>query len=110
MDLLLFVSSIFEIQKRLRYRYRLVCECNTYIHMYTIQSVMGDSSPSTVPSDSAKPLNKIIAAIPDDLQPTYFRNKKTGKADGFAVDIMNEVSALSVIPSSMFMASRGRVD
>ncbi len=42
--------------------------------------------------ETATRRDKIIAAIPSDLSPTYFRDKKTGKASGFAVDIFNEVA------------------
>ncbi|MDP1991340.1 MAG: diguanylate cyclase [Syntrophales bacterium] len=34
---------------------------------------------------------KLIAAIPADLSPTYFLDK-SGKPDGFAVDVMNELA------------------
>jgi ABC-type amino acid transport substrate-binding protein len=34
----------------------------------------------------------IVAAVPPDFPPTYFRDPHTGKATGFAVDIMNEVA------------------
>lgn len=35
----------------------------------------------------------VIAIIPSDSPPTYFRNRKTGKADGFSVDVMNAIAA-----------------
>ncbi|HOV12764.1 MAG TPA: transporter substrate-binding domain-containing protein [Spirochaetota bacterium] len=37
---------------------------------------------------------KIIALIPSDLPPTYFKNKTTGKPDGFAVDVMDEIAKI----------------
>jgi ABC-type amino acid transport substrate-binding protein len=37
--------------------------------------------------------NHIIAVVPPDSPPTYFQDKTTGKAAGFAVDVMNEVAA-----------------
>ena len=35
----------------------------------------------------------IVAAIPEDFPPTYFRDPATGQPTGFAVDVMNEVAA-----------------
>ena len=35
---------------------------------------------------------KLIAAIPPDFPPTYFRDSKTGKPLGYAVDIMKEIA------------------
>ncbi len=35
---------------------------------------------------------RIIAAIPADFPPTYFRDPATGQPSGFAVDVMNEVA------------------
>lgn len=44
-------------------------------------------------STSAEELRrKIIAAVPADFPPTYFKDKQTGKAAGFAIDVMNEVA------------------
>lgn len=34
----------------------------------------------------------LVAVIPEDAPPTYFRDTKTGKASGFAVDVMNGVA------------------
>ena len=34
----------------------------------------------------------VRVAIPRDFPPTYFQNPKTGKPDGFAIDIMNEIA------------------
>jgi len=36
--------------------------------------------------------DKVIAVIPSDTPPTYFIDKKTGKAAGFAVDAMNAIA------------------
>jgi len=36
--------------------------------------------------------NKIIAVIPPDFPPTYFRDEKTGQASGFAVDTLNAIA------------------
>jgi diguanylate cyclase (GGDEF)-like protein/PAS domain S-box-containing protein len=36
--------------------------------------------------------DKVIAVIPSDAPPTYFIDKKTGKAAGFAVDATNEIA------------------
>jgi len=36
--------------------------------------------------------NTYTAVIPNYLPPTYFRDKQTGKADGFAVEVMNRVA------------------
>jgi PAS domain S-box-containing protein len=55
----------------------------------------GKADPSPPPSDSVKPPDKIVAVIPEDLQPTYFRDEKTGNAAGFAVEVMNELARLS---------------
>jgi signal transduction histidine kinase/ABC-type amino acid transport substrate-binding protein len=45
------------------------------------------------PESTAQPTpRKLIAAIPHDFPPTYYRDKVTGKAAGFAVDVMNEVA------------------
>ncbi|MFH0996309.1 MAG: PAS domain S-box protein [Pseudomonadota bacterium] len=38
---------------------------------------------------------KIIAAVPADFPPTYFRDETTGLAAGFSVDVMNEVARRS---------------
>ena len=38
---------------------------------------------------------RIIAVIPEDFPPTYFKNQQTGRADGFAVDLMNEIARRS---------------
>jgi PAS domain S-box-containing protein len=44
----------------------------------------------TVGAEEAR--KKIIAAVPADFPPTYFQDKNTGKAAGFAIDIMDEVA------------------
>lgn len=36
--------------------------------------------------------DRIVAVIPEDLPPTYFKNKKSGKPDGFAVEVMKELA------------------
>ena len=38
---------------------------------------------------------RLVAAIPLDIPPTYFRDEATGKASGFAVDVMNELGRRS---------------
>ena len=38
------------------------------------------------------PRKKIIAAVPADFPPTYYKDKKTGKAEGFAIDILDEIA------------------
>jgi PAS domain S-box-containing protein len=38
-------------------------------------------------------LTRVIAVIPPDAPPTYFRDHETGKAAGFAVDVMDAVAA-----------------
>ena len=43
-------------------------------------------------SDDSSPRRKIIAAVPVDFPPTYSRNKTTGRAEGFAVDILDEIA------------------
>jgi len=35
---------------------------------------------------------KIIAAVPSDFPPTYYKNKITGKAEGFAIDLLEEIA------------------
>lgn len=35
---------------------------------------------------------RIVAAVPADFPPTYYRDNRTGQAAGFAVDVMNEVA------------------
>ncbi len=35
---------------------------------------------------------KIIAAVPADFPPTYFQDKNTGKAAGFAIEVMDEIA------------------
>ncbi len=37
----------------------------------------------------------VIAVIPEDFPPTYFKNQQTGRADGFAVDVMDELARRS---------------
>lgn len=44
------------------------------------------------PTSAEEPRRKIIAAVPADFPPTYFKDKQTGKAAGFAIDVMNEVA------------------
>jgi PAS domain S-box-containing protein len=44
------------------------------------------------PDDQSRGLDKIIAAIPLDAPPTYYRDPSTGEPAGFAVDLANEVS------------------
>jgi ABC-type amino acid transport substrate-binding protein len=39
--------------------------------------------------------SNVIAVIPSDAPPTYFRDKVTGKPDGFAVEIMDIIAARS---------------
>ncbi len=34
----------------------------------------------------------LIAVVPTDLPPTYFKDPATGKAAGFAIDVMNEIA------------------
>ena len=41
---------------------------------------------------SKRVTSEIMAVIPSDLPPTYFRDKKTAAPTGFAVDIMNEIA------------------
>jgi ABC-type amino acid transport substrate-binding protein len=41
---------------------------------------------------SKRVTSEIMAVIPSDLPPTYFRDKKTAVPTGFAVDIMNEIA------------------
>ena len=43
-------------------------------------------------SDDSSPHRKIIAAVPSDFPPTYYKDKKTGKAEGFAIDILEEIA------------------
>ena len=45
--------------------------------------------PSTVAGVSQ---DTLIAVVPTDLPPTYFKDPMTGKAAGFAVDVMNEIA------------------
>jgi PAS domain S-box-containing protein len=42
-------------------------------------------------TDSTSP-NRVIAVIPPDSPPTYFLDQNTGKAAGFAVDVMDAVA------------------
>lgn len=35
----------------------------------------------------------VIAAIPEDFPPTYFRDEKTGQPSGFAIEVMNAIAA-----------------
>jgi len=52
----------------------------------------------TAPLSGAEPQpahrspDEVVAVIPDDSPPTYFRDEKTGKAADFAVDIMDAVA------------------
>ncbi|WP_205743330.1 transporter substrate-binding domain-containing protein [Geobacter sp. FeAm09] len=41
---------------------------------------------------SAPEGRKVIAAVPADFPPTYYRDGRTGQAAGFAVDVMNAVA------------------
>ena len=48
---------------------------------------------SAAQTQYSKPVtSEITAVIPSDIQPTYFRDKKTAAPTGFAVDIMNEIA------------------
>ena len=48
---------------------------------------------SAAQTQYSKPVtSEIMAVIPSDLPPTYFRDKKTAAPTGFAVDIMNEIA------------------
>jgi PAS domain S-box-containing protein len=51
----------------------------------------GLAEPSVLPTDSGVTKDTLIAVIPADLPPTYFRDPTTGKAAGFAIDAMDEV-------------------
>jgi len=44
------------------------------------------------PEPQPRDKDTIIAIIPDNGPPLFYRNKKTGEAAGFAVDVTNEVS------------------
>ena len=35
---------------------------------------------------------KLVAVIPEDFPPTYFKDKKTGEASGLAVDVLNSLA------------------
>jgi PAS domain S-box-containing protein len=45
-----------------------------------------------VPDERPRGINTLIAVIPKDAPPTFFRDRTTGEAAGFAVDISNEVA------------------
>ena len=47
---------------------------------------------SALGADKAPAPRKIIAAVPPDFPPTYYRDAQTGKPQGFAIDVMNEVA------------------
>lgn len=47
--------------------------------------------PAAISTELSK--DRVVAVIPPDSPPTYFREKQTGKAAGFAVDIMDMVAA-----------------
>lgn len=49
------------------------------------------SAPAAESQSPEEPSLKLIAAIPVDVQPTYFKDKNTGEPSGFAVDVMNEM-------------------
>ncbi len=42
--------------------------------------------------DNTRSGTRIIAAVPPDFPPTYSRDPETGKAVGFAIDVMDEVA------------------
>lgn len=44
-------------------------------------------------ASSGGQLERIVAAVPEDAPPTYFRDRKTGKASGFAVEAMTLIAA-----------------
>ena len=46
-------------------------------------------------SATGTPRNRIIAAVPADLPPTYYKDAETGRAAGFAIDVMNNVARLA---------------
>jgi PAS domain S-box-containing protein len=95
---LTFVVLVPESQKRLSASRSIVMLFNAFIAFFLLlfSPSTGNAAPPQSPSDSIKPsLKKIIAVIPEDLPPTYFRDAKTGDASGFAVDVMNELARLS---------------
>lgn len=47
---------------------------------------------ATMPNESRESPKKLIAVIPPDAPPQYFRDEKTGQAAGFSIDILNEVA------------------
>jgi PAS domain S-box-containing protein len=51
-------------------------------------SPFAKTSPDTPPSDQ----NKIVAIIPEDAPPTYYRDQVTGAASGFAVELTNAIA------------------
>jgi ABC-type amino acid transport substrate-binding protein len=43
---------------------------------------------------AAGEIQKVVALIPPDFPPTYFREPNDGKASGLAVDVMNELARM----------------
>ncbi len=65
------------------------------VTIFVLLQCFGLSFPPTVTcaaSDNSSPHKKIIAAVPSDFPPTYYKNKTTGKAEGFAIDILEEIA------------------
>ena len=50
--------------------------------------------PAAVPAQASvgQAARKIIAVVPPDFPPTYYRDPANGKPAGFAIDVMNEVA------------------
>lgn len=44
-------------------------------------------------SAQAAPRTQIIAAVPEDFPPTYFKDSSSGQASGYAVELLNEAAA-----------------
>ncbi|MCK9420103.1 MAG: PAS domain S-box protein [Nitrospirae bacterium] len=47
------------------------------------------------PTDTGVIKDTLIAVVPADLPPTYFKDPTTGKAAGFAIDVMDEIARRS---------------
>jgi len=62
------------------------------IHVTAILSMACAACAGENYSSASAQADTIVAAIPPDFPPTYFRNRQNGKPDGFAVEILNEIA------------------
>ena len=60
--------------------------------LFCLLLCMSTSGDCSAERDNSQVRRKIIAAIPPDFPPTYFRDETTGQPAGFSVDVMNEVA------------------